>query len=100
MRAFEHSHALISFLRLLTTFYNSSQCHNSSQRGYSMPSYFTASEVAERLRVTPATINRWHRNGKIPGKRASLRPVLFDIAEVEKAISSGGKSSTEEVIRG
>lgn len=46
-----------------------------------------AKELAERLRVTPATIHAWHRRGWIPCLRAGRRPVLFDVEAVEKALS-------------
>ena len=51
-----------------------------------MSEFLNAAELAERLRVTTATVHAWHRRGLIPGLRASRRPVLFDMPEVEKAL--------------
>ncbi len=46
----------------------------------------TAPEIAERFRVTVATVHAWHRRGWIPCLRAGQRPVLFDSAVVEAAL--------------
>ena len=43
-----------------------------------MSQFLTAKELAERLRVTPATVLTWHRRGWIPSLQAGRRPVLFD----------------------
>lgn len=51
-----------------------------------MSELLDARELADRLRVTPATIHAWHRRGWIPCLRAGHRPVLFDLAAVEKAL--------------
>jgi hypothetical protein len=47
--------------------------------------------LATKLRVTPATVLTWARRGWIPCLRAGRRPVLFDLAEVEKALKERAK---------
>jgi hypothetical protein len=42
--------------------------------------------LAARLRVRPATVLTWARRGWIPCLRAGRRPVLFDVAEVKRAL--------------
>jgi excisionase family DNA binding protein len=46
----------------------------------------TAAQLAEKLHVRKQTILTWARQGKIPSQRLSIRPVLFDEEEVEKAL--------------
>jgi len=55
-----------------------------------MNEYLTATQLAKRLQVTPATIHAWHRRGWIPGLRAGRRPVLFDLADVLHALRQRG----------
>jgi excisionase family DNA binding protein len=44
----------------------------------------TTREVAERLAVSPDTVLRWHRSGKLPGgRRLGCNVLRFDAAEVE-----------------
>ena len=50
-----------------------------------------AKELAQRLKVTPATIHAWHRRRWIPCLRAGRRPVLFDVHAVEKALRERGE---------
>jgi excisionase family DNA binding protein len=47
--------------------------------------YITAKEVAARVGLSPETILRYYREGKIPGRRlpGSVRPVRFLWSEVE-----------------
>lgn len=56
-----------------------------------MSELLDARELAKRLRVTVATIHAWHRRGWIPCLRAGRRPVLFDLAAVEKALQERGQ---------
>jgi phage terminase Nu1 subunit (DNA packaging protein) len=51
-----------------------------------MPEIVDALDLAERLRVKPATVLAWARRGWIPCLRAGRRPVLFDLAEVQKVL--------------
>ncbi len=50
-----------------------------------------ARDLATMLRVRPATILAWARRGWIPCLRAGRRPVLFDLAEVERALKERAK---------
>lgn len=51
-----------------------------------MSQILDARGLATRLRVTPATVLAWARRGWLPCLRAGRRPVLFDLAEVERAL--------------
>jgi hypothetical protein len=51
-----------------------------------------ARSLATLLCVMPATVLTWARRGWIPCLRAGRRPVLFDLAEVERALKERGKS--------
>lgn len=51
-----------------------------------MSTLVDARTLASKLGVTPATILAWARRGQIPCLRAGRRPVLFDPAEVERAL--------------
>lgn len=47
--------------------------------------YVTAREVAEHLGLSPDTILRYYREGRIPGRRlpGTIRPVRFLWSEIE-----------------
>ena len=47
--------------------------------------YITAKEVGARVGLSPETILRYYREGRIPGRRlpGSVRPVRFLWSEVE-----------------
>ena len=49
--------------------------------------YITAREVGERVGLSPETILRYYREGRIPGRRlpGQIRPVRFLWSEVESA---------------
>ncbi|MCI0463307.1 MAG: hypothetical protein L0Z62_40690 [Gemmataceae bacterium] len=50
-----------------------------------------AGALAMKLCVTRATVLTWARRGWIPCLRAGRRPVLFDVAEVERALKARAK---------
>ena len=58
-----------------------------SQPDESRERYITAREVAERMGLSADTILRYHREGRIPGRRmpGTIRPVRFLWSEVEAA---------------
>ena len=43
-------------------------------------------ELAERLRVYPATVMKWEKEGRIPSIRVSPRVIRFDFKEVLEAL--------------
>ncbi|MDA0160664.1 hypothetical protein OM076_10340 [Solirubrobacter ginsenosidimutans] len=47
--------------------------------------YITAREVGERVGLSPETILRYYREGRIPGRRlpGQIRPVRFVWSEVQ-----------------
>jgi excisionase family DNA binding protein len=49
--------------------------------------YVTAREVADRVGLSPDTILRYYREGRIPGRRlpGTIRPIRFVWSEVEAA---------------
>jgi hypothetical protein len=57
-----------------------------------MPHIVNARGLATKLSVTPATVLAWARRGWIPCLRAGRRPVLFDLAEVERALKERAKN--------
>jgi excisionase family DNA binding protein len=60
--------------------------------------YITAREVAERLGLSPDTILRYYREGRIPGRRlpGTIRPVRFRWSEVEAAWDCRNQLTLEE----
>jgi hypothetical protein len=56
-----------------------------------MAQIIDAGGLAAKLCVTRATILTWARRGWIPCLRAGRRPVLFDLAEVERALKDRAK---------
>ncbi len=48
----------------------------------------TVNEVAERLRMTPATIRLWIREGKLPAKRFGERKYMLREADVAELVSN------------
>ena len=46
----------------------------------------TADELADRLRVRPATVRLWGRQGRIPRVQISGKVVRFDLAAVIAAL--------------
>ena len=64
-----------------------------SCKEFEMTKLVNARELAQLLKVTPATIHAWHRRGWIPCLRAGRRPVLFDVEAVEKALRDRAERS-------
>jgi excisionase family DNA binding protein len=62
-----------------------------TQQANPMEPYVTAREIAERVNLSPDTILRYWREGRIPGRRlpGSIRPVRFLWSEVEAAWKDG-----------
>ena len=60
--------------------------------------YITAREVAERVGLSPDTILRYYREGRIPGRRlkGTMRPVRFLWSEVEAAWDGPAQLSLED----
>lgn len=48
----------------------------------------TVRELADRIFVTPRSIQNWYRAGRIPHIRISPRCIRFDADEVEAALRS------------
>jgi len=54
-----------------------------------MPTDLVAPKVlADRLAVTPQTVNLWARQGRIPSYRLSRKAVRFSLSEVMKALGA------------
>jgi excisionase family DNA binding protein len=60
--------------------------------------YITAREVAERVGLSPDTILRYYRDGRIPGRRlqGTIRPVRFLWSEIEAAWDGPSQLSLED----
>ena len=60
--------------------------------------YITAKEVADRVGLSPETILRYYREGRIPGRRmpGTVRPVRFLWSEVEAAWDCGNQLTLAE----
>ncbi len=52
--------------------------------------YWSAGEVAEYLSVSPKTVNRWRREGRLPAHRLPSGYYRYDPAEVEDALEYQG----------
>jgi excisionase family DNA binding protein len=63
--------------------------------------YVTAREVADRLGLSPDTILRYYRDGRIPGRRmpGTIRPVRFLWSEVESAWNGLADEAADEARR-
>ena len=48
----------------------------------------TAEELAERLKVKPATIRQWSRSGRIPSRRLSHKIIRYCLADVVAALEA------------
>jgi excisionase family DNA binding protein len=60
--------------------------------------YITAREVAERVGLSPDTILRYYREGRIPGRRMAgqVRPVRFLWSEIEAVWDCAAQLSLED----
>lgn len=51
----------------------------------------TAGELAERLKVKPATIRQWSRSGRIPSRRLSHKVIRYCFSDVVAALEATSK---------
>lgn len=51
-----------------------------------MKELLTVNEMAERLRVRPATLQRWERDGRVPAVRITPKVIRFDPAAVVESL--------------
>jgi excisionase family DNA binding protein len=60
--------------------------------------YITAREVADHFGLSPDTILRYYREGRIPGRRmpGTIRPVRFRWSEVDAAWDCHNQLSLEQ----
>lgn len=59
---------------------------NTAQPGPTPATLLTADELADRLRVRPATIRQWTREGLIPALRVRAKTIRYDFGEVCEAM--------------
>ena len=57
----------------------------------------TADELADRLRVRPATIRLWSRRGRITRIRISGKVIRFDVLAVIEALQTNQSTAASEV---
>lgn len=63
--------------------------------------FITTRETAGLLRMSPETVLRWHRSGKLPGgRRLSSNVLRFDRGEVEAWLETGGSLDEAETTAG
>ena len=55
-------------------------------------------ELAARLGVTPTTIGRWTRLGRIPARQLSPKVVRYDLSAVLAALEAHRAPRSQEVI--
>ena len=53
-----------------------------------VPELLTATELAERLRVSPETVRSWARRGCIPTMRLSRKAIRYNLEAVLAALSA------------
>lgn len=58
-----------------------------------MPELLTVHELATRLRLRPATIKKWVKEGLIPAIRPSPKVLRFDWTEVRQALQRAAPKS-------
>jgi excisionase family DNA binding protein len=55
--------------------------------------FMKTDEVAELLRVSRGTVQRYWRDGRLPGVKLGPRMIRFDERDVEAFISGGGDAA-------
>ncbi len=60
--------------------------HSSEKGDTKMTELLTAAQLAERLKVRPATVREWAKTGRIPEIRISAKVRRFDAVEVDAAL--------------
>ncbi|MEX0642287.1 MAG: helix-turn-helix domain-containing protein [Pirellulales bacterium] len=53
-----------------------------------MNELLTVGEIAERLRIRPATVRQWAREGLIPRVKINAKITRYDLADVLSALKS------------